>query len=51
MPLIEQFVVLKSKPVSVVKLGEILQDVTVPDIEGVMVEIKAPWVNVKGDPI
>jgi hypothetical protein len=41
-PLIEQFVVLKVSPVSDVKLGDMLQDVTVPDTEGLMVEMSAP---------
>jgi hypothetical protein len=38
-PLIAQFVVLKVSPVSVVRLGEILQDVTVPVTVGVMEEL------------
>ncbi len=46
-----QFVVLKTKPVSVVTFGDMLQDVTVPDAEGVMVEIRIPCVKVKGDPV
>jgi hypothetical protein len=40
-PLIEQFVVLKVSPVSDVKLGDMLQDVTVPVTEGVMAELRA----------
>jgi hypothetical protein len=40
-PLIAQFVELKTKPVSVVKLGDMLQDVTVPVTEGVMAELRA----------
>ena len=50
-PLMAQFVELKTKPVSDVKLGDMLQDVTVPVTEGVMAELRAtPCVNVKGDP-
>jgi hypothetical protein len=51
-PLIAQFVVLKVSPVSDVKLGDMLQDVTVPITEGVMAELRAtPCVNIKGDPV
>ncbi len=49
-PLIAQFVVLKVRPVSVVRFGDILQEVTVPDTVGLIVEIRAPWVKTKGDP-
>ena len=50
-PLIAQFVVLKVKPVSVAKFGDMLQEVTVPDTVGFMMEIRAPWVKTNGDPV
>jgi hypothetical protein len=49
-PLIVQFVVLKVSPVSVVRFGEILQDVIVPVTLGVLEVIAVFCVNTKGDP-
>jgi hypothetical protein len=49
-PLIVQFVVLKVSPVSVVRFGEILQDVIVPVTLGVLEVIAVFCVKTKGDP-
>ncbi len=49
-PLIAQFVVLKVRPVSVVRFGEILHEVIVPVTVGVLGVIAIFWVKTKGDP-
>ncbi len=49
-PLIVQFVVLKVSPVSVVKFGDMLQDVTVPVTVTALDEIATFCVKTNGEP-